>query len=71
MGNLQRVQLDLDTRDAALLETAVQRVLQNMQDELVHTDDRELRSELRSDLERLEKIAACIMQARNAIPAAE
>ena len=61
---MQRMTLDLDTRDAALLEQALERVLQTMQAELVHTDDRQLQSALRADLEQLERLAARIHRAR-------
>ncbi|MGK4000781.1 hypothetical protein [Sorangium sp. So ce1024] len=53
---LVELQLALDEREANDVRTALSIRLVGMRDELVHTDDREYRADLKAAIERLEVV---------------
>jgi hypothetical protein len=50
------MKLELSTKDAKLLTTHLARRLVDLQNELVHTTDRHMRSSLATDVEELESL---------------
>lgn len=52
------MRLDLEPEDARLLQTQLTRRLDELEVELVHTDDREMHRALRADMARLQALIA-------------